>query len=366
MFCHNYLPHPGGVEVMVWNLARGLAERHEVVLVSSAYGGSSGVTREDGIEVHRLPSCHLTERMGVPYPVPLGPGVARALGAAATADVVHAHGALYATTLMARRAARRARAPLVLTEHVGFVEYANPVVNAVQRLAWKAIGDRTVKRSGAVVALSERVLEWLAERAGREVKFVGNGVDFARFRPRSAAERRTLRESFGLPESEVLAIFAGRDSAKKNLDVALAAPRRNFTLVLCGAARGLRADRLIDLGVLPHDRMADLFACVDVMVHPATGEGFPLAVQESIASAVPVVLLWDDGYRRLLPRELVVACDTTSEVAPKLAALTADPARRAALGAAGREWAERHWSWAANVAAYEGIYHEAVADARQH
>ena len=64
MFVSNYIPHPGGLEVMVWNLARGLARRHEVVLVTSAYDGVHGVSREDGMTVHRLPAIHLTERFG--------------------------------------------------------------------------------------------------------------------------------------------------------------------------------------------------------------------------------------------------------------------------------------------------------------
>lgn len=365
MFAHNYVPHPGGLEVMVWNLARGLAERHDVVLVSSAYDGVSGVSREDGFEVHRLPVTHFSERNGIPYPLPLGPGVRRAMKAVEGADIVHAHGALYAQTLLARRAARKAKAPLVLTEHVGFVEYPGAAVNGVQRLAWRLIGDGTVGRSDALVALSSRVQTWLAGRAGRAVRFVGNGVDCVRFRSRSAEERLALRRSFGLPESEVLVIFVGRESAKKNLDIALAALRDDFTLVVCGAKRGLVGERLIDLGIVRYERMADLFACADAMVHPATGEGFPLAVQESIASGVPVVLLWDDGYDRVLTRELVVACEDAREVAPNLAALASDPARRAALSAAGRAWAERHWSWKANVAAYEEIYHEVIDKERR-
>ena len=41
MFVSNYPPHRGGLEIMVWNLASGLARRHEVVLVTSACGDRS-------------------------------------------------------------------------------------------------------------------------------------------------------------------------------------------------------------------------------------------------------------------------------------------------------------------------------------
>jgi glycosyltransferase involved in cell wall biosynthesis len=192
------------------------------------------------------------------------------------------------------------------------------------------------------------------------VHYVGNGVDLARFRHRSPDERRELRRSFGLPEQDTLVLFAGRDAPKKNLDVVLRALRDGYTLVVCGAVRNLAGANLVDLGLLPHDRMASLFACVDIMVHPASGEGFPLAVQESVSSGVPVVLLWDDGYERWMPKRLVAACDDLRDVAPQLALLARDVDRRTALAQAGRCWAEEHWSWAATVTAYEEIYYDII------
>ena len=363
MFVSNYLPHPGGLEVMVWNLASGLARRHDVVLVTSAYGGKHGVSREDGMTVHRLPATHLTERLGVPYPVPLGPGLRAAWRDVGHATIVHAHGALYAQTVMARAVARRVDAPFVLTEHVGFVSYSSGVLNAVQRAAWSAIGFPLVRGADAVVTYNARVHEALGRDSGRAVHYVGNGVDVERFQPRPLEARRELRRSFGLPEDGVLALFAGRESEKKNLDVLLRAERDGYTLVVCGWERNLTGRALVDLGVVPYARMADLYACTDIMVHPASGEGFPLAVQEAVASGLPVVLLWDEGYARWMPRALVVACDAPDEVPARLAELARNPARRAELADAGRAWARAQWSWDATVMAYERIYDDIADDA---
>lgn len=365
IFASNYPPHLGGLEIVVWHLARGLAQRHDVVLVTSAFGDATGVTREGSLTVHRLPTVHVTEQWSVPYPVPTGRGLRAALADTANADVVHVHGALYVQAVLGRVMAQRAHVPFVLTEHVGFVGYSSALVNAVQRAAWRVIGDPMVRRAAAVVTLSARVQTWLAERIRPDVRFIGNGVDFARFRPR-ADERAMLRRSFNLPEHETLVLFAGRDSAKKNLELALGIPRDGFTLVLCGGRRALVGEKLIDLGVLPHERMADLYACVDLTVHTASGEGFPLAVQESVASGTPVVLLWDDGYGRWMPKELVAACDEPADVGPQLAALVGDSVRRASMADAGRAWAEQNWSWEANVAAYEEIYREVIEHARGH
>jgi glycosyltransferase involved in cell wall biosynthesis len=363
MFVSNYLPHPGGLEVMVWNLARGLARRHDVVVVTSAYGGKRGVSHEDGMTVHRLPATHLTERLGVPYPVPIGPGLRAAWHDVASATIVHAHGALYAQSVMARGVARRLDVPFVLTEHVGFVTYSSGALNAIQRAAWSTIGFPLVRGADAVVTYNARVHEQLGHDSDREVHYVGNGVDVARFQPRPPEERRALRRSFGLPEDGVLALFAGRESEKKNLDVLLRAERDGYTLVVCGWERNLTGRALVDLGVVPYARMADLYACTDVMLHPASGEGFPLAVQEAVASGLPVVLLWDEGYARWMPRTLVVACDTPGEVPDRMADLARDRERRAELADAGRVWAREKWSWDATVMAYERIYDDVTDDA---
>jgi D-inositol-3-phosphate glycosyltransferase len=361
IFCHNYVPHPGGLEVMVQNLVRGLARAHEVVLVSSGWEGAHGESVEDGVTVHRVPALHFTERLGVPYPVPLGSGVRSALQAVASADVVHAHGSLYASSILAAWASRRSNKPLVLTEHVGFVTYRRPLLNAVQRAAWRAIGDRIVGSASLVTALNARVQGWLRARfPGLAVRYVGNGVDNALFRPRTAAERTAIRRRLGLPEDEVLALFVARASEKKNLDAVLDIPRQNHHLVVCGARRDLRSPGLTDLGLVPYAQMPDLFGCVDLMVHASAGEGLPLAVQEAMASGLPVALLWDEGYAGWISREAVRVCESLVDLDAAVRRLTTSAEDRAALSARARAWAEHKWSWTETVAQYESLYTEVL------
>jgi len=361
LFCHNYTPHPGGLEVMVQNLARGLARAHEVVLISSGWEGARGESVEDGVTVRRLPALHLTERFGVPYPVPLGPGLRSALQAVASADVLHAHGALYASTILAALISRRTGKPMVLTEHVGFVAYRRALLNAVQRAAWRAIGDRIVGRASLVTALNVRVHRWLGDRfPGVDVRYVGNGVDNALFRPRTAEERAAIRRRFGLPAGELLTLFVARASEKKNLDAVLDITRQDHHLVVCGARRDLRSPGLTDLGLVPYARMPELFGCVDLMVHASAGEGLPLAVQEAMASGLPVALLWDEGYAGWISREAVLACESLADLDAAVRRLTTSAETRAALSARARAWAEHKWSWTETVAQYEALYTEVL------
>jgi len=357
LLCHNYLPHPGGVEIVVQSLAGEFSRLHEVTVVSSAWRGNSGLSREGNVEVHRLPALHAAERIGVPYPVPVGPGVARAVRALARADVLHAHGALYPTSVLASLVSKRQGIPLVLTEHVGFVEYRSSALNAAQRAAWSLIGDAVVRQASAVTAVGGRVASWLRGRnPDKEPRTIPNGVDCARFRPLAADERAAARAALGLPAHALLALFVGRHTSKKNLDAVLRIPRQDFQLVLCGEQSSLEGPGLIDLGLLPHDRMPRLLGCADLLVHAGVGEGFPLAVQEAIACGLPVALLWDRGYESTLDPRLVRACDTLDELAAGVRELAASAERRIALSARALAWARERWSWTHAAGQYQLIF----------
>lgn len=365
ILCHNYPPHPGGLEVMVRAVATQLARRgHQITVVTTAWGEARGRAEEGGVEVFRLPAIHSSEPWGVPWPLPLGPGLGAARRALAEVEVLHAHGALYATSLLARRVSRRHRAPLVLTEHVGFVRYRSGLVNAVQRAAWATVGNALVASARALTTYNERVLGWLEQRyPGRQVRFIGNGVDTARFRPLAPSERADARRALGLPQGETLVLFVGREIGKKNLEFALGARRPGFRLVLCGARRKV-PEGVIDLGLLPHERMPEVYGSVDLMLNPSAGEGFPLALQEAMACGLPVALLWDPGYRRWLDRDVPAACDTLPELETVLQSLVGEPQARAALGARARRWAESHWSWEATAAGYEEVFLGLLAERR--
>ena len=361
VFCHNYPPHPGGLEVAAQTVAAGLARRHRVTLVTTAWEGRRGASTEDGLRVHRLPAWHGSEPWGVPYPVPLGRGLRSARREAGGAQLFHAHGALYLTAVLAAREARRRRRPLVLTEHVGWVPYPSRLLAAVQRLAWATLGRYVLARAAVATTYNHRVAGWLAGcRPGLPVRYVGNGVDAQSFRPRPPAERAEMRCRLGLPPAECLVLFVGRETVKKNLEMVLSIPRRDFRLVVCGATRKLPPD-VLNLGLVPYSSMPDLYAATDAMIHASVGEGFPLAIQEAMASGLPLVLLWEPGYEGWLAPETVAACLRIEDLGPRLQSLVASPAARREFGERARHWAVERWSWEGTVAAYEDLFLSLVA-----
>lgn len=356
---HNYPPHLGGLETIARELVRGFARRDEVIVVTTGWQGQNGVTAEDGATVHRLPAWHGAERRGVPYAMPLGPGVARAVDALRSCDVLHAHGSLYSTTLLALLARRR-RVPLFITEHVGFVPYSSSVLNTVQRLAWAVVGGPVVRRATKVIAYNSRVHDCLAARYGaHSVVLIANGVDALTFRPKDSSKRRAARDRLGLPLDDVLALFVGRAAKKKNLDAVLQYRARSYRLVVCGAHRALPAD-VLNVGAVPHAAMPDVFAAADFLLHAATGEGFPVTVQEAMASGLPVVLLWDSGYAASVDREAVLGADSLEDLAQAACRLAEDPRLREAFGHRARDFALKNWNWEITVSRHLDLFLSAM------
>src|SRR3954452_6119888 len=197
---HYALPHLGGIEAAVDAMARELTGRgHEVVHVASAAvrrDEPPGPPEATSYRVIRVPAVNAMEDLlESPYPL-FGPRLVselrRELGAA---DVVHAHGFIYMSSVVAMALARRRGRPpaRVLTEHVGHVHYENPVLDRGESAAIATLGRVTTRAAGALVWFNEKVREELAALApGTRLERIENGVDTDRYRPPEDGERDRL------------------------------------------------------------------------------------------------------------------------------------------------------------------------------
>jgi glycosyltransferase involved in cell wall biosynthesis len=121
-------PHLGGLEVAANT-------------IFDAYRENGYKTRWMASRVpENMPRCVNDVIRGVPWPV-WGPSGVRALARLIRwADVIHVHDCLYFSSAVAAVIARRLKKPLIVSQHIGFVNYPSRFLNALERTAYATVG----------------------------------------------------------------------------------------------------------------------------------------------------------------------------------------------------------------------------------
>jgi D-inositol-3-phosphate glycosyltransferase len=334
---HYYPPHVGGIERVALGDAEGLAEVgiDVVVLTSSCGLNATGEELAENPVVLRAPAWNGFEtRMGVPFPV-FSPSLAlHAYRLVRWADLVHVHDSLYLSSWLTAALCRLTRTPMVMTQHVAVVAHDRPSVVLVQRVVYATLGHLVVRTARRIAVVNSRVAGFL-EGIGvspADITFLPNSVDTELFRPAQPGEAAALRESLELPADRVLALFVGRFVPKKGFGKLLMAAGDGYTVVLVGGSRPAECSdaRCVFLGQLGPRELSEVYRACDLFVLPSEAEGFPLTVQEAMASGLPIVTTDDPGYDAYgLDRTRVRLIDpTVSRIRDALKELAGDPQRR--------------------------------------
>ncbi|WP_041841642.1 glycosyltransferase family 4 protein [Actinoplanes friuliensis] len=347
----SFLPDVNGVAHSVVRTAEHLVRRGHspLVIAPQPPPGGRGVPDDLPYPVVRIPSLPMPGypqiRLGLPTPA-----LSAALRAHGT-EVVHL-ASPFVLGAWGAAAARAAKVPSVAVYQTDVAAYARAYrVGMTEPAAWRWI--RTVHNAAfRTLAPSTESVVALAAHGVRDVHLWRRGVDDVRFHPRhrNAGIRRALA-----PNGEVLVGFVGRLAVEKQVDLLAETSRLpGVRLVVVGhgpAAAALRRalPQAVFLGARHGAQLARIFASLDVFAHTGPYETFGQAVQEAMASGLPVVAPAAGG-----PLDLVADGRTGYLVPPfradgftaAIAALAADPAQRALLGAAGRVAIEGR-TWAA-------------------
>jgi glycosyltransferase involved in cell wall biosynthesis len=356
--------HGGGIELVAGNLTRALARRgHSCSLAAAALDpppqdpafASLPLTAADPLE----------KLFGLPMPLPSPRAIARLWRAVRDHDAVVIHDALYATSLIALAAARRSRKPVALIQHIGTIPYRNPLLKFAMWLADRLVTRQVLRRAAHPVFISDTVRRQFADlRFRAPPMLLFNGVDAERFRPAAnTAEREQLRAGLGASADERLILFVGRMVEKKGLlavrEIAARKPGYRFVLVGSGPIdpQSWGLANVTPLGKLPPERLAELYRAADALILPSVGEGYPLVVQEAMASGVPVLCGMDSaeadpGASQFLHGLEVDPDDPDGTVARFCAVLESLPPGGDAAAAS---YARQTYDWDANAERIEAM-----------
>jgi glycosyltransferase involved in cell wall biosynthesis len=300
----SYLPpHVGGIEVVAENQIKALAAKHqEVTVITSACGSKLGLEKYDYYEVRRIAAWnYFEEKMGAVFPLFSPSLMWHSYKAVKNADIVHAHDAFYLTSLSAAFWARVLRKPLIITQHVDMIPHPSPVVNLAQKLVYSTTGRFILHSSSKIIVLNSRVKSFLINKGINEsnIRFLPNGLDTAAFSPTTVKQKRLLRKKYNLPQDKILALYVGRFVPKKGFTKLLRIkPIQNLDLVFAGGNRptGHTRNDHHFLGAVGRPSIPDVFRMCDIFILPSEGEGFPVTVQEAMASGLLIATTDDPAY----------------------------------------------------------------------
>lgn len=357
---NDYPPAVGGIQSYLEDFTRRLPAEDLLVLTSTPAHGQAAARDYDAtlpFPVHRmstpvlLPTPALRTRMehlireqhvetvwfGASAPLGLLGGAAHRAGATRVVATTHGH-------------------------EVGWAKVPGP----------RALLRRIFADADVVTYISTYTLEKLRPfiPEGTELVRLNSGIDVDAFRP-DARARDALRSRYVLGEAPVV-VCVSRLVHRKGQDTLIRVWPRvvarvpDARLVIVGSGpyakqlERMRRESPVSAAVTltgevpaaelaAHDAMADVFAMpcrtrnggLDV-------EGLGIVYLEASAAGVPVIA-GDSGGAPETVREgvtgLVVPGRNDDALVDAVVGLLEDPARRSAMGVAGREWMEQEWTW---------------------
>jgi glycosyltransferase involved in cell wall biosynthesis len=366
---HYYPAHRGGVERVAGQLAERLARASIAQIAWHASDCDPPPPPLRGMHCIPAASWNAFERgLGFPYPLWTPSALARLVRAARAADVVHLHDCLYLPNLVAFAAARLAGRPVLVTQHIGFVPYRNPVLRILLAAANRLVGRLVLGGATQAVFESESVRRYFT----RFVRFrsapllVPNGVDTQVFVPADPDRREALRARHGALPGTPLFLFVGRFVEKKGVHVLRALTERipQARWVLAGwgpldpASWGRPNVTVVRSPSI--DDLAPLYQAADLFVLPSAGEGFPLAVQEAMACGTPALVGTETAEGCPIAdapilSEATAVQDEESRWSARLEALARAPETLRALRPRVAAFAREHWSWERCVERYAAL-----------
>lgn len=319
-------PGYGAVEKHIWNLTQALDARgHSVRIVNKVFGETSK-------DEYRFALWARREVAREPY------------------DVLHLHTPGVATIFQAMGPRR-----FVYTTHSRHWAGAEGVGERIG--FW--LEKRAVAAAQEVIAVSR----FVGQQIGRPSHVIPNGVDVERYAPIPQARQGRL------------VVGLGEVAEHKQWHVAAAAVRDlDAQLVIIGPIRDvgyakrveeMGAGKVTLLGAVDETELVRRLGEADVMAHPSLSESFGMAVVEGMSAGLPVIVSdllsflvthGQEGY--LIPSK--DEAERVRRLRERLAALLADPALRARMGAAARETALRAYSWPSVAERVEAVYQAAA------
>lgn len=406
---HGYTPAIGGTEYLIQKISENLVKLYQdevTVYTTTAYNCELfwrrdqpqlpvGTEQINGVTVHRFPvfnrfnrlrylAAGTTYKLGLPYNDwlrtlqngPLMPGMTRRI-AQAPVDIIAGSSFPLLHMQYMHWGGRKSGKPVVFH---GGIHTADPY-GFERPLIYKSI-----KRVQGYAANTTFERDFLVGRgiAADKIQVTGIGIDPTSF---EQANGRSLRAKLNWGDNPIIA-FVGQQVPHKGIDMLIQAMAHiwaktpNACLLIAGAKTtysttiqrwydGLTPEQQQQVAIMNNfadEEKAEIFAACDMLIFPSGHESFGFVILEAWAAGKPVIgtrigaipTVIDEGENGLLIQHRDV-----DDLIAAMQQLLDNPEQRRALGAAGRQKVEQHYTWEIVTAKFRALYKKALATSRK-
>jgi spore coat protein SA len=351
------VPGNGSVEICILSIARLLAKRHSVTVVSRAAAGMPAESKEGGVEIVRV-------RAGSPK-IYLA-SVLRYLRGKIF-DCIQVDNRPHYMAVIRKAVTPKTKVTLFL-HSLTFVPQTSHAASSI-------------KHADLIIANSRSLNQQISSRfpaVSQKIRTVELGVDTGRFHPPSDAERTQAKLKYRMKgDFTFTVLFIGRIIPQKGVHVLLKAVQlasRQLPVKLVIAGKGnpaymkqLRKQAaklgvsVIWAGKVSHAEIHRLYQLADCFVCPSQRhEAFGLVNVEAMASGLPVIASKTGGIPEIVKHGesgyLVDRYHRPESFAEYLVRLGKNSVLRSALGKAGRSIVLERFTWSQTASRLASLY----------
>lgn len=371
-----FIPYLGGQERYIYQLSKRLVKQgNHVTVLTSNFPENALHDNLEGINVIRK------NVLFKPLRNPISLGFFTLKDIISEYDVIHAHNEYSFPSMLAAYLKKSKKPPLVLTNHLGELNFEDPVKNRIGRLYLKSIGKGIWKHCDVIVVLSQSQKEFLTSikpEISSKIQIIPNAIDLESLKQYNIPQGKEKSHSIDITENGPKLLYVGQLIKRKGLKWLLMAINilknefPNLKLILVGDGEDqeyfqqlvtqLQLTKHVDfMGRIDHlDKLVSLYRECHAFVLPSLSEGLPTVILEAFYFGLPLIATDIPGVREFKEYSTLVPPRDENKLAEAINNLFngGNIGEACQLALKARKLVENKYNWEVVSQEYQRIYQE--------